>query len=68
MKFLNGLAGNLLIVVILLCVVVFFALKAIRIQKEQATNYYRYKDINALEAKNTQNRANYELINQGSKK
>ncbi|WP_441711017.1 DUF4006 family protein [Helicobacter pylori] len=68
MKFLNGLAGNLLIVVILLCVVVFFALKAIRIQKEQATNYYRYKDINALEMKNTQNRANYELVNQGSKK
>ncbi|MGL2790598.1 DUF4006 family protein [Helicobacter pylori] len=68
MKFLNGLAGNLLIVVILLCVVVFFALKAIHIQKEQATNYYHYKDINALEAKNTQNRANYELINQGSKK
>ncbi|WQZ64738.1 DUF4006 family protein [Helicobacter pylori] len=68
MKFLNGLAGNLLIVVILLCVAVFFTLKAIRIQKEQATNYYRYKDINALETKNTQNRANYELINQGSKK
>ncbi|MGL2856791.1 DUF4006 family protein [Helicobacter pylori] len=68
MKFLNGLAGNLLIVVILLCVVVFFTLKAIRIQKEQATNYYRYKDINALETKNTQNRANYELVNQGSKK
>ncbi len=68
MKFLNGLAGNLLIVVILLCVVVFFTFKAIRIQKEQATNYYRYKDINALEMKNTQNRANYELVNQGSKK
>ncbi|GAA8546796.1 DUF4006 family protein [Helicobacter pylori] len=68
MKFLNGLAGNLLIVVILLCVVVFFASKAIYIQKEQATNYYRYKDINALETKNTQNRANYELVNQGSKK
>ncbi len=68
MKFLNGLAGNLLIVVILLCVAVFFTLKAIRIQKEQATNYYRYKDINALETKNTQNRANYELVNQGSKK
>ncbi|MCQ2694989.1 DUF4006 family protein [Helicobacter pylori] len=68
MKFLNGLAGNLLIVVILLCVVVFFAFKAIHIQKEQATNYYRYKDINALEAKNTQNHANYELVNQGSKK
>ncbi|MGN8445724.1 DUF4006 family protein [Helicobacter pylori] len=68
MKFLNGLAGNLLIVVILLCVVVFFTLKAIYIQKEQATNYYRYKDINALEMKSTQNRANYELVNQGSKK
>ncbi|GAA6913797.1 DUF4006 family protein [Helicobacter pylori] len=68
MKFLNGLAGNLLIVVILLCVVVFFASKAIHIQKEQATNYYRYKDINALETKNTQNRANYELVSQGSKK
>ncbi|GAA9639272.1 hypothetical protein Va24_03050 [Helicobacter pylori] len=67
MKFLNGLAGNLLIVVILLGVVVFFASKAIHIQKEQATNYYRYKDINALETKNTQNRANYELVNQGSK-
>ncbi len=68
MKFLNGLAGNLLIVVILLCVAVFFTFKAIYIQKEQATNYYRYKDINALETKNTQNRANYELVNQGSKK
>ncbi|GAA8415495.1 DUF4006 family protein [Helicobacter pylori] len=68
MKFLNGLAGNLLIVVILLCVVVFFAFKTIHIQKEQATNYYRYKDINALEAKSTQNHANYELVNQGSKK
>ncbi|WQW78137.1 DUF4006 family protein [Helicobacter pylori] len=68
MKFLNGLAGNLLIVVILLCVVVFFALKAIHIQKEQATNYYRYKDINALEMKSTQNHANYELVNQWSKK
>ncbi len=68
MKFLNGLAGNLLIVVILLCVVVFFATKPIRIKKEQATNCYRYKDINALEMKNTQNRANYELVNQGSKK
>ncbi|WRC18068.1 DUF4006 family protein [Helicobacter pylori] len=68
MKFLNGLVGNLLIVVILLCVVVFFASKAIHIQKEQATNYYRYKDINALEMKNTQNHANYELVNQGSKK
>ncbi|GAA9188562.1 DUF4006 family protein [Helicobacter pylori] len=68
MKFLNGLAGNLLIVVILLGVVVFFALKAIHIQKEQAANYYRYKDINALEMKNTQNHANYELVNQGSKK
>lgn len=68
MKFLNGLAGNLLIVVILLCVAVFFAFKAIHIQKEQATNYYRYEDINALEAKSTQNHANYELVNQGSKK
>ncbi|GAA6953407.1 DUF4006 family protein [Helicobacter pylori] len=68
MKFLNGLAGNLLIVVILLGVVVFFALKAIHIQKEQATNYYRYKDINALEMKSTRNHANYELVNQGSKK
>ncbi|WP_231192196.1 DUF4006 family protein [Helicobacter pylori] len=68
MKFLNGLAGNLLIVVILLGVVVFLTFKAIHIQKEQATNYYRYKDINALEMKNTQNRANYELVNQGSKK
>ncbi|GHQ06193.1 hypothetical protein VN0274_00250 [Helicobacter pylori] len=68
MKFLNGLAGNLLIVVILLGVVVFFASKAIHIQKEQATNYYRYKDINALEMKSTQNHANYELVNQGSKK
>ncbi|GAA6858367.1 DUF4006 family protein [Helicobacter pylori] len=68
MKFLNGLAGNLLIVVTLLGVVVFFALKAIHIQKEQATNYYRYKDINALEMKSTQNHANYELVNQGSKK
>ncbi|EQL59666.1 DUF4006 family protein, partial [Helicobacter pylori] len=47
---------------------VFFTLKAIHIQKEQATNYYRYKDINALEMKSTQNHANYELVNQGSKK
>ncbi len=68
MKFLNGLVGNLLIVVILLCVVFFFGLKAVHIQKEQATNYYRYKDINALEMKSTQNHANYELVNQGSKK
>ncbi|CAJ99170.1 DUF4006 family protein [Helicobacter acinonychis] len=68
MKFLNGLVGNLLIVVILLCVAVFFGLKAVHIQKEQATNYYRYKDINALEMKSTQNHANYELVNQGSQK
>ncbi|UOR84997.1 DUF4006 family protein [Helicobacter pylori] len=68
MKFLNGLAGNLLIVFILLGVVFFFGLKAVHIQKEQATNYYRYKDINALEMKSTQNHANYELVNQGSKK
>ncbi|WP_104744630.1 DUF4006 family protein [Helicobacter acinonychis] len=68
MKFLNGLAGNLLIVVILVCVVVFFGLKAVHIQKEQATNYYRYKDINALEMKSAQNHANYELVNQGSQK
>ncbi|AFI05655.1 DUF4006 family protein [Helicobacter cetorum] len=66
MKFLNGLAGNLLIVVVLLCVVVFFACKAISIQKEQATNYYRYKDISTLEMKNAQNHDNYELVNQGS--
>ncbi|WP_104747747.1 DUF4006 family protein [Helicobacter cetorum] len=62
MRILNGLVGNLIVVAVLLCVVVFFACKAIEIQKEQATNYYRYKDINSLETKSSKNRENYELV------
>ncbi|AFI05004.1 DUF4006 family protein [Helicobacter cetorum] len=62
MKFLNGLLGNLILVAVLLCIVAFFACKAIQVQKEQATNFYRYKDANALEMKSSKNYENYELV------
>ncbi|BDQ29356.1 hypothetical protein NHP190002_00510 [Helicobacter ailurogastricus] len=38
---LNGILGNLLVVVILLILVAFLGLKAVHIQQEEATHYYK---------------------------
>lgn len=38
---LNGILGNLIVVVVLLVAVVFFGLKAVHIQQEESTHYYK---------------------------
>ncbi|WP_233710544.1 DUF4006 family protein [Helicobacter salomonis] len=40
-KLLNGLFGYWLVVVVVLCIVAFLGFKAVKIQQEEATHYYK---------------------------
>lgn len=57
---LNGLSGFFLTVAILLIVVVFFAFKAVSIQKHESTNYYKI-DGNKIDMINSHNNEHYKL-------
>ncbi|BCD46259.1 DUF4006 family protein [Helicobacter suis] len=58
---LNGILGCLLVVVALLALVVFLGLKAVSIQQQEATNYYK------LDTKNIQMFVNNQQFYQSHK-
>ncbi|PAF52308.1 DUF4006 family protein [Helicobacter sp. 13S00477-4] len=60
----NGLLGYIVAVVLILAIVFCFGAIAIKIQKNQATNYYKIENQSIIQMKNTGNEKHYELLQQ----
>lgn len=58
----NGLFGYLVAVVIVLVAAFCFGYAAIKVEKSQATNYYKIQNQNSVKMKSTSNDKHYELV------
>ena len=61
----NGLLGGLLATSLLLAVLVFLTINAIRVQKAEATNFYKIENPVGLQMKSSENAGHYKLVKDG---
>ncbi len=61
----NGLLGGLLATFLLLGILVFLTMNAIRVQKAEATNFYQIDNQSGLQMSSSENAGHYKLVKDG---
>jgi ABC-type phosphate transport system permease subunit len=63
---LSGISGMLVAVVLLLTILVVLTYNGIKVQQEQASNFYKInQDLNALKMNSSDNHQHYQLVGSG---
>lgn len=61
MRYLNGLLGLIIVLVVLVSAVVILGFCAVKVQQSQARNHYTITDINEIPMKSSKNSSFYKL-------
>lgn len=63
---LHGITGMLVAVVLLLTILVVLTINGLKVQQNEATNYYKInQDLNGLKMNSSENHKQYQLIGNG---